>query len=110
MKRLLPLSLFAILLACGKKDDVAPVIELTMPMANQTFTGGTTVQIKATITDNESIHMVHCTVTDATTGGHMLHFEEHYDGNTFNLNQSFPTVAGRQYQIHIDATDHDDNV
>jgi hypothetical protein len=110
MKRLFPLALAALFFSCGKKDEVAPVIELTMPAANQSFTGGATVQIKATITDNEGIHMVHCYVTDVSTGGHMLHFEEHYDGKSFDLNNSFPTIAGRQYLIHIDATDHDDNV
>ena len=110
MKRFILPALLVILFSCGKKDEVAPVIEMISPSSYQTFTGGETIQIKATITDNEGIHMVHVTVTDVATGGHMLHFEEHFDGKTYNLNQSFPTISARQYQIHIDAADHDDNV
>ena len=111
MKRFYPLlALMAILFSCGKQDEIDPVIELISPTENQTYSGGSTIQVKATITDNEGIHMVHLTVIDLSTQGHMVHFEEHFDGKTYELNKSFPTITGRQYQIHIDAADHDDNV
>jgi hypothetical protein len=88
---------------------MVPVILLTSPTDNQVFGGGQTVNIRANITDNEGIHMVHLSVIDNTTAGHLVHTEEHPDEKTYNLNQSFVAQAGRSYTIDIDASDHNEN-
>jgi hypothetical protein len=107
MKKFIPL-LSLIFFSCGKSDDLAPVITITTPTENQVFTAGQTVIIKATVTDNEGIHMVHVIVTDAT-GGHWVHSEDHTDSKSFDINKSFISQAGKIYTLHIDATDHNEN-
>jgi hypothetical protein len=109
------MKLFCIILlfslaSCGKSDDIAPEISITSPGDHQVFTGGQTVNIKASVTDNEGIHMVHVSVIDNSTGGHLLHTEDHPDAKSFNINQNFIGVAGRTYTIDIDATDHNENL
>src|SRR5689334_12479439 len=110
MKRFLSLVVLFVFCGCGKSDDVLPVITLLSPTDNQVFTGGQTVNVQATLTDNEGIHMAHLSVLDNSTGGHLVHFEEHFDGKIYHLNQSFVPVTGRSYHIEIEATDHNDNV
>ena len=92
-----------------KKDELAPVISVTSPGNNQQFSGGQTVNIVAAISDNDGLHMIHAAVTDNTTGGHLVHFEDHYDGRNYQLNQAFIPQAGRSYLIEIEATDHSGN-
>jgi len=96
-------------MGCGKTDEVPPVITMASPTNNVVIAGGQTVSVQGTITDNEGIHMVHAICTD-NTGGHLLHFEEHLDTKSYNLNQSFPTISGRVYTLEVQATDHGDNV
>ena len=108
MKRLTPLILFVIT-ACSKKDEVAPTISITSPLENQVFTAGQTITIRATVTDNESLHMVHVIAVD-NTGGHWVHSEDHIDGKSFDVVKTFVANAGKNYTISIDATDHDDNI
>ena len=109
MKKLLTAFLFVLMLGCKKSDEEPPVITMIFPLQNYTTAGGQTILVKATITDNEGIHMVHAICVD-DQGGHMLHFEEHFDGKTYSLNQSFPTISGRKYTLEIEAADHADNV
>lgn len=96
--------------SCGKPDLISPVITLASPQENQVFTAGQTVTVKATITDNEGIHMVHLIVLDKSNNGHMVHFEDHFDGKTYELEKTFPALAGKSFSIEIDATDHNENV
>ncbi len=110
MKNWFSFILLLILCSCGKSDEVAPVITLLSPTENQAFTGGQSVTIQGTITDNEGLHMVHLEVTDLSTNGHMIHLEEHFDGKMFDLNKSFTTQTGRSYKIDLEAIDHADNV
>lgn len=98
--------MFAI--GCGKPDEIAPTITLDAPGENQVFIAGQTVTIKARVTDNEAIHMVHVIVTD-NTGGHWVHSEDHPDARSFDVNKSFEASAGKIYTVHIDAADHNEN-
>ena len=107
MKRFAALFLF-FAGACTKKDEIAPVISILSPIENQVFSAGQTITIRATVTDNESVHMVHVIVTDET-GGHWVHSEEHVDGRTVEIVKTFITNAGKKYTISIDAFDHDEN-
>ena len=103
-------ALLLLVLSGCKKDELAPVINVTQPSNNQQFSGGQTVSIIAAISDNDGLHMIHVSVTDNTTGGHLVHFEDHYDGRNYQLNQSFIPQAGRSYLLEIEATDHAGNV
>jgi hypothetical protein len=95
--------------SCGKSDEIAPVITLISPQENQVYSAGQTSTIRATITDNEGIHMIHLIVLDNSNNGHMIHFEDHFDGKSYDLNKSFPPQPGRTYTIEIEATDHNEN-
>jgi hypothetical protein len=108
MNRPLFLLLIFSLFGCSKKDEIAPMISITSPEQNQVFSTGQTVTVRATITDNEGIHMIHVIAVD-NTGGHWIHSEEHVDGKIYEITKSFITNPGKTYTITIDATDHDDN-
>ncbi|MFL5773423.1 MAG: Ig-like domain-containing protein [Flavisolibacter sp.] len=108
--KILSIVLIILMCGCGKNDDMAPVITITSPTDNQVFSGGQTVNIKASITDNEGIHMIHVSVIDNSTGGHLLHTEDHPDVKSYNVNQTFVGVTGRTYTIDIDANDHNENL
>src|SRR6476660_1122394 len=107
MKMIRIILLAAVLASCTKSDTTAPVIQLESPSDNESFPGGQMVRISAHITDNESIHMVHISVMDETTNGHLVHLEEHTDGRSYQLNQQFMAVSGSIYSIEISAEDHD---
>ena len=102
------LILLLALAGCGKSDTIAPVILLTGPAQQQVFAAGETVTVSADISDENSLHMIHLVVTD-NTGGHIIHFEEHYDGKSYSLHKSFVAQGGKTYAIEVGATDHNDN-
>jgi hypothetical protein len=109
MKKVLLIFSAILFFSCGKSDELSPVITVTSPTENQVFSGGQTVSVNATITDNEGIHTVHISVIDNSTSGHLVHLEEHFDGKTYNLNKTFPVQTGRSYHIEIGAHDHANN-
>jgi Bacterial Ig domain len=107
MKRFVPL-IWCFIAACTKKDEVAPIITIEAPIESQAFTAGQTVTIKANITDNVGVHMIHIIAVD-NTGGHWVHSEEHVDGKSFERVKTFIANAGKNYTISVEATDHDEN-
>ena len=107
MKKLV--VLIVIFFGCGKSDEIAPEIMLVLPENQQVFASTQAITVKATITDNHGIHMVHLIVLDNSNGGHMLHFEDHFDGKTYELFKTFSPQAGKTYSIEIGATDHNGN-
>ena len=108
MKQLIPLFFLATLVSCGKSDTTPPVITVVTPSDNQVFTNGQTVTVKADLSDDHGIHEIMLTVLD-NTGGHVLHFDEHYDGKTYSLNKTFTVQSGKTYTIEIESTDHNEN-
>lgn len=109
MKKVFTILLLSFLLGCKKSDETAPSITVLSPNQGQVFTGGQTVAIKASVSDNNELHMVHVTVLDNTTNGHLVHTEQHPDAKSFDVNESFVPQAGRSYTIEIEASDHDEN-
>jgi hypothetical protein len=108
MKTVTPILFLIFVFACKKSDVVPPEIVVTSPQQNQAFSSGQTITIKATITDNVGLHMIHVIAAD-NTGGHWVHSEEHVDGKNFEVYKTFVANPGRIYTIIIDATDHNDN-
>lgn len=109
MKTAIALLFLILVLGCKKSDILPPEIVVLSPQQNEVFPSGQTVTIKATVSDNEGLHMIHVIAVD-NTGGHWVHSEDHIDGKGFTVNKTFTTVAGKTYTITIEATDHDDNI
>lgn len=112
MKKILFVAIsLACLAACTKDkgDSQEPMIQVSSPTANQQFTAGQTVNVVATITDNNELHEVHLTVVNKTTSLEVVHFHNHVDVKSYNMNQSFVVGAGITYNIKVEAEDHAGN-
>lgn len=112
MKRLLILALSIACLASCKKDkgdNEEPTINVTSPLGNQQITGGQTVSVNATISDNEELHEIHLFVINTTTDAEVVHYANHVDVKTFDLSQTFVATSGVTYEIRVEAEDHAGN-
>lgn len=87
-----------------------PVISITSPTNNQVFSAGQTVNINATITDNEKLEEVHLEITNTTTGTFLTH--EHYapDAASYTLSRILTTQAATTYKIKVEAHDANENI
>lgn len=106
------LIVFAI--ACSKgsgkeKDYEAPVIMLTAPADNQVFSGGQSIMITGTVTDNKYIEEIHIEITNLANAIEYLHVHIHPGTNTFTINQAFTIQAGIAYKIRVIADDASTN-
>ena len=101
----------AFLYACSKDvgDAAAPKINLASPANQQTFAAGQVATVAATITDDNEVHQVHLYVANKATGAELVHFEEHTDLKTYNLQKTFTVQEGVAYTIKLEATDHAEN-
>ena len=112
MKKLL-LLIFSLpcLPACKKDkgDTQEPMINVTSPSANQQFPGGQVVNVVAAITDDDQLHEVHLTVINKNTNEELIHYHNHVDVQSFNINEHFNASAGVTYNIKVEAEDHSGN-
>jgi hypothetical protein len=89
-----------------EKDNEPPVIIITSPVNNQTYSPGQVLNISGSITDNNYIAEVHIHVTNFDTGVKYLDVHIYPSGNsTVFSNQSLTTVGGINYQIQVIAID-----
>jgi hypothetical protein len=96
---------------CKKKNSDAPVIEITSPADNATFTSGSTVTLEASISDDE-LHEVHVELMDHDADTLIQEWNPSVHGDQmYMFSYSFtPTVtAAREYHFEITAMDMDDN-
>lgn len=113
MKRNLLILTVAILAGCKKEekngDSQMPIIMLTAPTNNQSFTAGQNINITATISDNAVIREVHLEITNTTTGAFLTH--EHYAPNaaSYTLSKTFVGQANSTYKIKVQAEDGSNN-
>ena len=108
MKKLAVILLALAFVSCGKSDETPPVVNIITPTDHQAFANGETVNVKAEISDETGIHMVHLVIVD-NNGIHVDHFEEHLDAKAYTLNRGFPAQTGKTYTITAGGTDHADN-
>jgi hypothetical protein len=100
-----------LLMSCSKKsstvnDNELPVISLTTPSINQTYTAGEAINITGTVSDNNSIAEVHIHVTNVATG--IKYLDVHlYPGSssTSFSNHDIMAAAGIAYKVEIIAID-----
>ena len=109
MIRLLLFFNIALLAGCtkekGEKDDQPPVISISSPTNNQVFTGGQTIAINATASDNTKIEELHLNIINSTTNTFYTH--EHYAPNapTYTLSRTITVQGATTYKIIIEAND-----
>ena len=112
MKKLMTLLAAAFLITGCKKDagdTRPPAIVITSPANGQVFTAGQTVNVTATVTDEDEIHAVHLFVYNKANYSDIVHEENHVDKNTYTLTRSFTAQAGINYLITVAAEDHSSN-
>ena len=113
MKRNLLILTLLVLFSCKKEDEIGdsqlPVIMLTTPTNNQSFTAGQNITITGTITDNLKIREFHLEIINTTTGAFLTH--EHYapDAPTYTLSKTFVAQANSTYKIKVEAEDTNGN-
>ena len=110
MKKWLLISFIAAATGCSKSnnndnDNQSPVVTITSPVNNSTVTGGQTVNIAGTITDNNRIAELHVHISNNTTGTLLVDIHRTPAGNSYNLNENFTTQAGITYKIQVIAKD-----
>lgn len=109
MKHYLLIALLALLVACkkdnAKGDSQMPVIMLTAPTNNQSFSAGQQVNISASISDNSMIKQVHLEIINTATGAFLAH--EHFspDASTYTLTKTFTAQTNASYKIKVEAED-----
>ncbi len=93
----------------GDKDYEAPVVTLNTPANNQVFTGGQSIMITGSVTDNKYIKEIHIEITNLVTAAEYLHVHIHPDASSFNFNQAFTIQAGTTYKIRVIVDDASTN-
>lgn len=93
----------------GEKDREAPAIVVTTPVDNQVFTGGQSMAITGSVTDNKYISQIHIEISNFQTGQEYLHVHIHPDAASFNFNQAYTVASGIEYRIRVIAEDASSN-
>jgi hypothetical protein len=116
MKKILSITSCALFLvvACSKDnktvdDDFLPMIVLSSPSNGQVFTGGATVNITASITDNIKLAEVHVHISDHATGQLLVDIHRYPNAAAYALNESFQAQSGINYTIRVIAIDRSGN-
>lgn len=110
MKQWLFIAFVFLAAACSKNnssddDNQSPVVTITSPANNSTVTGGQTVNIAGTITDNNRIAELHVHISNNNTGTLLVDIHRTPAGNSYSLNENFTTQAGITYKIQVIAKD-----
>jgi hypothetical protein len=115
MSRIIAIVLcLALLGACSKNgknedDNQLPVIQISAPANNQSFTAGQTIAISGIVTDNSSVAELHVHISNNTTGQLLIDIHRYPSTSNYTLNESFPVQAGITYKIQVIATDKSGN-
>jgi Bacterial Ig domain len=114
MKNSLLLFLLILLIACSKepvkeKDYTPPVLALSTPVDNQSYTNGESILISGSATDNKYIDQIHIVITNLVTGQEYLHVHIHPGSNSSNFSQPYTAQAGISYKIQVIVDDGSTN-
>jgi hypothetical protein len=101
------------LISCSKNEDTTdnelPVIQLTTPVNNQVFTGGQTVSVTGSISDNSKIAELHVHISNNATAQLLIDIHRYPASASYSLNESFQAQAGITYKIQVIAVDKSAN-
>lgn len=114
-KRNLFVLITFVLLSCGKDeepqaDSEPPVISLTSPTNGQVFSGGQSVTISGSVTDNVKLREVHLEIINTTSGAFVAHEHFYPDGASYSINRTFSVQAATGYKIKVEAEDSRKNI
>ena len=98
-----------LLMSCKKDGGSKPIVTITSPAHQQTFAPGQMVNISAKLEDDGDLHSIMLMVTNRNGGTNVMHFEEHKDVKTYDLNQAFTAQPGGVYLIEVSGEDHGGN-
>lgn len=109
-----------ILFSCDKTDEPmtdesGPAISLLSPTVDQTFTSGDTVEIRATVEDNDELHDVSAILTRTHNGSEVIvwEFDTHTHEQIYTLSYDYVVeVPGmhNDFELVIEANDHNGNL
>lgn len=111
MKKLyLSFTLIILVAGCNKNtieenDSQPPVITINTPVASQIFSGGESINITGSITDDKDIAEVHIHVSNTVTGTLLMDVHIYPAINTTSFSQSITAVSGINYKILVTAKD-----
>jgi glutamine cyclotransferase len=96
--------------ACGDKnkseqDTRPPLITITTPTNNQSFTNGQSIRMTGTITDDQYVAESHIHVTNKTTGELLMDVHLYPGASSASFDQSITASAGKTYKITVTALD-----
>lgn len=115
MKKLYYILLAGILLAgCSKNskldnDREDPVVTVTSPADNQSFTAGSTFNVTGTITDNNRIVQVHYHFSNLENGQLILDVHRYPGSSQYTIAENIQMPATGQYRLQIIARDNAGN-
>ena len=103
-----------LLASCSKKggnsaDNELPVVQLSSPANNQSFTAGQTVSVAGTVTDNKGIAELHVHISNNATAQLLIDIHRYPGTSNYVLNESFQVQAGITYKIQVIAVDKSGN-
>lgn len=90
-------------------DDLLPVVVLNAPANGQVFAGGSTVNISASITDNNRLAEVHVHISDRATGQQLIDIHRYPNASAYTLNETFQVQSGINYTVRVIAIDRAGN-
>jgi hypothetical protein len=110
MKTIISFICYLCLSACGDKnkseqDTQPPVIIITTPTNNQSFTPGQSIRMTGTITDDKYIAESHIHVTNKITGELLMDVHLYPGASSANFDQSIIAATGKTYKITVTAVD-----
>lgn len=91
----------------NKSDDDTqpPVITITTPTNNQSFTNGQSIRMTGNITDDNYIAESHIHVTNKVTGELLMDVHLYPGASSASFDQAITASAGKTYKITVTALD-----
>lgn len=110
MKHLFVIACLLAITACSKSDsnggdNALPTLMLNTPTNGQVFTGGSAVNITASISDDTRLAEVHVHISDQATGQLLIDIHRYPDAAAYSLNETFQVQSGLSYAINVIAID-----
>lgn len=94
--------------SCDPKQNTAPVIDIEEPLASDTILLGDSVHVEGTVTDDESLHELMVTVTNATGGTVFQSVPTVHDLKTYSFHYHVTPLSTGTHTLTVIAEDHEE--